>query len=99
MYIGDSTIETLRRHPEVGRSGVLFLEATHLGATGRDVSAKYGHTHLDELADLWRERPETFGEARIVLKHFSTRYAKEEILAAVRRLPEPFRERITVLVP
>jgi ribonuclease Z len=98
-YVGDSTIETLRRHPEIFASGVLFLEATHLGVTGRDVSAKYGHTHLDELAELYRERPEIFGRARIVLKHFSTRYAKGEIKDAVARLPDELRSRITILVP
>ena len=45
-YVGDSTLETLERHPEVGESEVLFLEATHLPGTSPELSAKYGHTYL-----------------------------------------------------
>ena len=70
-YIGDSTIETLREHPEVGRSEVLFLEATHLPGTSSAVSRRWGHTHLDELVALYHERPEVFASPHIVLKHFS----------------------------
>jgi ribonuclease Z len=97
-YVGDSTIDTLERHPEVGESEVLFLEATHLPGTGREMSAKYGHTHLDELAELFARRPEALASPHVVLKHFSMKYDKEDVLAAVGRLPEGLRERVRVLV-
>ncbi len=97
-YIGDSTLETLRRHPEVGQSEVLFLEATHLGETSPARSAQWGHTHLDELVDLWRESPGTLASKYIVLKHFSMRYHPEAIRAAVGRIPEELRRRVTVLL-
>lgn len=97
-YIGDSTIATLREHPEVGRSEVLFLEATHLPGTPPAVSARYGHTHLDELVALYHERPEVFASPHIVLKHFSMKYSEEEIAAAARALPEGLRARVTLLV-
>ena len=42
-YVGDSTLET--------------LEATHLPGTSPAPSAKYGHTHLEELAALAERRP------------------------------------------
>ena len=97
-YIGDSTLDTLERHPEVGESEILFLEATHLPGTGREMSAKYGHTHLDELAELFLRRPEALASRYVVLKHFSMKYGKDDILAAVAGLPEGLRERVTVLV-
>lgn len=98
-FIGDSTIETLERvDPAVFDCDVAFLEATHLGDTDRAVSQKYGHTHLDELAALFRRTPARFGRAHFVLKHWSTRYARDEIAAAVRALPEAFRARITAVL-
>jgi ribonuclease Z len=97
-YVGDSTIATLERHPEVGRSAVLFIEATHLAGTSPALSAKYGHTHLDELVLLYTRRPEALASPHIVLKHFSMKYRREEILAARETLPLGLRERVTLLV-
>jgi ribonuclease Z len=98
-YIGDSTIDTLLRlGPEPVDCDVLFLEATHVAGTGASVSAKYGHTHLDELVELFRQRPECFGRAHIVLKHWSMRYGKRELEGALRALPEAFRRRVTALM-
>ncbi len=97
-YIGDSTLDTLERHPEVGESEILFLEATHLPGTGREMSAKYGHTHLDELVELFHRRPQALASRHVVLKHFSMKYGKDDIRAAAAALPEGLRERVTVLV-
>ncbi len=97
-YIGDSTLETLERHPEVGESEVLFLEATHLPGTSPAVSAKYGHTHLEELAELFRRRPATLASRFVVLKHFSMKYGEADIRAALDALPEGLRERVTLLI-
>ena len=97
-YIGDSTIETLTREPHVGQSEVLFLEATHIRPTPRETSAKWGHTHLDEIVELMERQPEMFAARHIVLKHFSTRYRRSEIRAAMARIPSTIRERVTVLI-
>lgn len=97
-YIGDSTIETLERHPEVGESEVLFLEVTHLPGTSRAVSARYGHTHLEELAELAARRPEALASRYVVLKHFSMKYEEAEIRASLAALPSGLRERVTLLV-
>lgn len=97
-YVGDSTIETLRRHPEVGASEVLFVEATHMLTTDRAASARWGHTHLDELVELWRAHPETLASRHVVLKHFSMKYTADEIARAHAALPAGLRERVTMLV-
>ncbi len=97
-YVGDSTLDTLERNPHVGQSEVLFLEATHLPGTDPDVSVRWGHTHLAELAELATRRPDIFASRHIVLKHFSTRYGRDEILAAAQLFPEGLRERLTFLV-
>jgi ribonuclease Z len=97
-YIGDSTIETLERHPEVGESEILFLEATHLPGTSREASARYGHTHLEELAELAARRPEALASRYVVLKHFSMKYEEEEIRASLAALPAELRERVTLLI-
>jgi ribonuclease Z len=97
-YIGDSTVETLNRHPEVGESEVLFLEATHLPGTSPEAAAKYGHTHLDELIALHARRPEILASPHIVIKHFSMKYEEGDIRRAHAALPEGLRERVTFLV-
>jgi ribonuclease BN (tRNA processing enzyme) len=97
-YVGDSTIETLERHPEVGASEVLFVEATHIAPTRSEVSARWGHTHLDDLVDLMRRAPETFASRYIVLKHFSTRYSRDQIRRALDEVPAGIRERVIALV-
>jgi ribonuclease Z len=98
-YIGDSTIETLLEHPEVGQSQILFLEATHILDTPRETSHGWGHTHLDELVDLARTRPEIFASPHIVLKHFSTRYDRRDIRRAFAALPPWLRAKTTLLIP
>lgn len=97
-YVGDSTIATLERHPEVGKSDVLFLEATHLPGTDPSVSANYGHTHLDELVALWARAPEALQSRHVVLKHFSMKYEADDVRGAWAALPEGLRERVTMLV-
>jgi ribonuclease Z len=97
-YVGDSTIATLRAHPELGQSEVLFLEATHVGDTDPAVSERYGHTHLDELVALYRARPETLASPHVVIKHFSTRYERDTLREAYDALPDGLRERVTFLM-
>lgn len=97
-YVGDSTAETLRLHPELGRSDVLFLEVTHLPGTPRSASAQWGHTHLDELIEVARACPDTFASPHVVLKHFSMKYDADEIIRAMEALPDDLRARVTVLV-
>jgi ribonuclease Z len=97
-YVGDSTLATLERHPEVGESEVLFLEATHLPGTSPELSAKYGHTHLEELAALAVRSPEVLASRHVVLKHFSMKYGADDIRAALQVLPAGLRERVTLLI-
>lgn len=97
-YIGDSTIETLETEANWGDTDVLFLECTHVGSTDLSVSQKYGHTHLDQLVQLFRDDPKRFGRANIVLKHWSMRYSRDEVLRAFRRVPRALAERITLLL-
>ncbi len=97
-YVGDSTPETLVRHPEVGDSDVLFLEATHLPGTTREASARWGHTHLDDLVELARTHPRALAARHVVIKHFSMKYDEAEVRRAVEALPEELRRRVTMLV-
>lgn len=99
-YIGDHTIETLRDHPELGSSSVLIIEATHLGDTPRENAIQYGHTHLDQIRELWDRDPGGALSARhIVLKHFSLKYEASQIVSALEKLPLGLRGRMTPLIP
>lgn len=98
-YIGDSTIDTLVHHPDVGQSEVLLIESTHMGDFSPEESARMGHTHLDQLVDLWGKDPNgALAAKNIVLKHFSLRYKDHQIREYVSDLPEDLRSRISLLL-
>lgn len=97
-YVGDSTIETLERHPEVGRSEVLLLESTYLPPDPLDAGARYGHTHLGELVELYHRRPEALASPHVVLKHFSVKYSDSQVREALASLPDGLRQRVVPLL-
>lgn len=97
-YVGDSTIETLERHPEVGRSEVLLLESTYLPPDPLDAGARYGHTHLGELVELYHRRPEALASPHVVLKHFSVKYGDSQVREALASLPDGLRQRVVPLL-
>jgi len=97
-YVGDSTAETLWRHPELGQSEVLFLEATHLPGTPRSASDRWGHTHFESLVEWLVDRGEGIACKHIVLKHFSMKYRREDVRAAWASLPAGLKPRVTMLM-
>lgn len=97
-YVGDSTVDTLRNHPELGDSEVLMLESTYLQDHPVDKAVKYGHTHIQELVDLFTEDHPVMRAKHIVLKHFSARYERDMVLEAMQSLPSGLRERVTPLI-
>jgi len=98
-FIGDSTIETLRREPHVGESRVLFLEVTFLLDGEKELARRRGHTHVDDLVDFLREQPDVLRNEHIVLKHFSMRYDRGTIKRVLKaKLPADFMERVQVLI-
>ncbi len=97
-YVGDSTVDTLERHPEVGRSEVLLLEATYLPPDPTSAAARYGHTHLDELVELHHRCPQALASRHVVLKHFSLKYSDSQVHEALAHLPDGLRDRVTPLL-
>ena len=98
-FIGDSTIETLYKEPHIGQSRILFLEVTFLMEDEREMARQRGHTHLDDLLQFLRDRPEQLQNEHIVLKHFSMRYDRNTIRSILRkRLPPDFLERVHILI-
>lgn len=96
-YIGDSTVATLAEDPRVADCDVLFMEATHLPGVSRATAHRWGHTHIEELAELWARDPAALSARHIVLKHFSMKYREADIARAREALPEGLRERVVML--
>ena len=96
-YIGDSTIETFVTNPRAADCDVLFVEATHLPGAPREAAHRWGHTHLDELAELYLRAPEALRARHIVVKHFSLKYREDDIARAWAALPDGLRERVVML--
>ncbi len=96
-YVGDHTIEVIAQNPEMMDCDVLLLEATYLPGTERDLARKWGHTHLEELVELYERSPELLPARHIVLKHFSMRHDPAEIRATHAILPDGLRQRVLLL--
>jgi ribonuclease Z len=59
-FTGDTTAETLDAEPALYDCRVLVVECTFLAPRHRERAARFGHLHLDELAerqDLFRNEP------------------------------------------
>lgn len=76
-YIGDSTIETLKNHPEVGQSKVLFFESTYIDGNAEKAISR-GHADLLQLPEVLKEI--VAPDCHVVLKHFSAKYSSPTII-------------------
>jgi ribonuclease Z len=95
-FIGDCIGQSLFDEEHIWRSRVVILEATFLAPGEEELATRKGHTHLHEIA---RAVEKFHPECELVLKHFSMRYARSEILEHVERaIPEWFRARVQVLI-
>ena len=96
-YVGDSTVQTLYEHPELGQSDVLMVEVTHYGDVAPEFSTNLGHTHLSQLVQLFSDVPESLGSPNVVLKHHSMRYSDVQLREMRASLPEGLRDRVSIL--
>jgi ribonuclease Z len=83
-YCGDTAAGALDREPRLYQSEVLLVECTFLEAGHRQRGSRYGHIHLDDLA----ERQDRFANRAVILHHLSRRHSAEDLRHAVNeRLP------------
>lgn len=96
FYTGDTDRGLLEQCDAAFRAEVLMIECSFVAEGHQERAATYRHIHLDDLADF----ADRFENELIVLTHFSRRYSREEIRAAVRRrLPASLRERVRLALP
>ena len=98
-FIGDCNGATLREQDHIWSSPILILEATFLEAGEEVLAIKKAHTHLSEIATALDTLGDRVVCQHIVLKHFSMKYTREQVLELVAAgIPARFRERIRVFV-
>ncbi len=94
-YIGDTSPETLDRVSGLGTSRVVIVECTFLTDEDLPLAVERGHLHLRHLVD----RLERFGNAELILTHFSRRYRRQDVELLLRRhWPESQAHRLHVLM-
>ena len=97
-FCGDTTIDVLKRQPNVRKARLLLLECTMLedSVTVAD-TRRAGHIHLDEII----AQAELFAENEcVMLTHFSARYRTNEIRDILdKRLPPELKEKVIPLLP
>ncbi|KAF5199175.1 tRNase Z TRZ1 [Thalictrum thalictroides] len=76
------------------RAKILVLESTYVDSTMTVENARdYGHTHLSEI----KNHADRFQNKAILLIHFSARYERDEIKAAVSAMPPSLEGRVFAL--
>lgn len=74
-YCGDTRADLFEARPDLYRVPVLLIECTFLGDGMRERGERYGHIHLEDLAD----RAELFQNEALVLHHLSRRYRTSDL--------------------
>jgi ribonuclease Z len=96
FYTGDTDRGLLENCDAMFKSEVLMIECSFLAEGHQDRAARYRHIHIDDIADF----ADRFENERVILTHFSRRYSRDEIRAAVRRrLPATLLEKIQLALP
>jgi ribonuclease Z len=81
-YLGDSAPEGLDNCPAMFEAKILITEITFVHRSHKkDKIHKYGHIHLDDIA----ERRDRFKNELIIASHVSTRYTDKQALRLVER--------------
>lgn len=93
-YCGDSAASVLDAEPRLLGSRILLLECTFLLPGHRQRAARYGHVHLDDLA----ERVDRIANEHVVLYHLSRRHDVAELQAAVNERLASIADRVTWVV-
>jgi ribonuclease Z len=98
-FIGDCIGASLIEQAHIWSSRVLILEATFLSPGEELLAAAKGHTHLSEVAAALEHFGDRVTCEHLVLKHFSMRYAPDEVARRVDEvIPPRFRERVRLLL-
>lgn len=93
-FIGDTVPATLDT-VDLSASEVVFVECTFLASNHFDLAEARGHLHIRHLV----ERIDRFGNAQIVLTHFSRRYSRSDVESLVHaHWPEEHADRLTLLL-
>ncbi|HWW61630.1 MAG TPA: MBL fold metallo-hydrolase, partial [Thermoanaerobaculia bacterium] len=96
FYTGDTDRGILEQNEAIYKAEVLLIECSFVAEGHQERAAQYRHIHIDDIAEF----ADRFENQLIVLTHFSRRYSREEIRAAVRRrIPFRLRDRIRLALP
>jgi ribonuclease Z len=91
-YTGDTSPPGIDNYPPLFDARILITEITFFRPEHRKEKIyKFGHMHLDDIID----RADKFHNELIIAMHFSTRYATNQIEAAVmKKIPAQLKDRI-----
>ena len=91
-YCGDTGAGVFAVEPRILEAEVLMLECTFLGDAARGKGRRFGHLHIEQIA----ERADRFANRHLVLHHLSRRFRPRELRAEVDRLMPDLAERVHV---
>lgn len=98
-FIGDCLGESLWEQEHIWDSRVVCIECTFIFDDEKDMARRKGHTHISEISHCLSRLGDRIRSQKIVLKHFSMKYSKAQVLAEVeRQIPKEFLPRILVLL-
>lgn len=98
-FIGDCIGASLLDEAHIWQSPIVIIEATFLDAGEETLATQKGHTHLSEIAHVLASLGDRIATKHVVLKHFSMRYSRDEVMRAIAAgIPDHHRDRIRILL-
>lgn len=98
-FMGDCLGESLLENKDVFKSRILITECTFLDSDEEQMARKKGHTHIKDIVKALNEMDGDVKCEKIVLSHFSMKYAEKHILDAIdKNIPEKFKEKIVAFI-
>jgi ribonuclease Z len=91
-YCGDTGAGVFATEPRLFEAQVLLLECTFLGPAARDKGRRFGHLHIEDIA----EQAARFDNRHLVLHHLSRRFRRRELRQEVDRLLPELSGRIQI---
>lgn len=98
-FMGDCLGESLLENKDVFKSRILITECTFLDPDEEQMAHKKGHSHIKDIVNALNEMGDDVKCEKIVLSHFSMKYAERHIQEAIEKnIPEKFKEKVVAFI-
>ena len=98
-FMGDCRSDSLTSNDSIWNSPVLVMECTFIDENEETMATKKGHTHLNQIIQIFNEKKEEIRCETIVLNHFSMKYSTKHIINTLKqKLPDFIKNKVMLMI-